>query len=98
MSDCGVTISLSICEFLLEIQRKRFILELNEEILNKCVIHTSQRILLINLKFGAFHCIEEQNNVIIELSNRELLGFPNFSIHIDLVMRTKTPKDQSNDG
>jgi hypothetical protein len=63
----------------------------------ECVIRVSHWILLINLELDAFHRIEEKVNVIVELSNSKLLDFSNLRVHVNFVMRMKTPKNKSND-
>jgi hypothetical protein len=78
---------------MLEVQRERLILKLREKIAYKCIISVSRGILLIKLKLDTLHGIEEKMNVIVKLSNRELLSFSNFSLHINLVMRMKTPEN-----
>ena len=58
------------------------------------VVSVSRSILLIDLKFDTFHSIKEKMNVIVKLGSHELLGFSDFSVHVDLVMRTKTPENE----
>jgi hypothetical protein len=59
----------------------------------KCAIRVSHRILLINLKLDAFHCVKEEGNVIVKMSNSKLLDFPNLRVHVNFVMRLKDTKE-----
>jgi hypothetical protein len=82
----------------LKVMWKQFILELNKNIANKCVVCICHRILAVNLKFDTLDRIKEEINVVVILRDGHLLDCTNFGIHVHFVMRSKAPKDESQDG
>jgi hypothetical protein len=80
--------------------QKQFILELNKNIVDKCLIHMCHRILPIDLKFDTLDRIKEEINVVVILCNGHLLHLldcTNFGIHVHFVMRSKALKNESQD-
>ena len=70
-------------------------LELKEDIRNEQIVHVCSGVLLVNMKFDVLaDCIKIHLNIIVMLSNSELLYLSNFRVHVDFEVRTNATKNQ----